>query len=73
MSTLSVPLTPQLEETINGFVKSGYASSKAEVVRKALKLLAEEEAVMAVLEAEQEIRDGKGLRGDLRKLMKQIK
>ena len=73
MSTLSVPLTPQLEETINGFVKSGYAPNKAEVVRKALKLLAEEEAVMAVLEAEQELRDGKGLRGDLRKLMKQIK
>ena len=73
MSTLSVPLTPQLEETIKGFVKSGYAPNKAEVVRKALKLLAEEEAVMAVLEAEQELRDGKGLRGDLRKLMKQIK
>ncbi len=72
MSTLSVPLTPQLEETINGFVKSGYASNKAEVVRKALKLLAEEEAIMAVRISQQEARDGKILHGDLRKLLKKI-
>jgi len=72
MSTLSVPLTPQLEETINGFVASGYAPNKAEVVRKALKHLAENEAVMAVRISQQEAREGKILRGDLRKLMKKI-
>ena len=73
MSTLSVPLTPKLEETINGFVKSGYAPNKAEVVRKALRLLAREEAVLAVLEAERELDDGKGLRGDLDVLAKRLR
>mgnify|MGYP001577907880 FL=1 len=73
MSTLSVPLTQQLEETINGFVRSGYAANKADVVRKALKLLAQEEAVMAVLEAERELDAGKGLRGDLDVLAKRLR
>ena len=68
MSTLSVPLSPQHEEFINGMVKSGNAANKADVVRKALKLLAEEEAVNAVLKAQQE----PTLKGDLRKLAKKI-
>lgn len=72
MSTLSVPLTPQLEETVNRFVKSGFAANKADVVRKALKRLEEEEAVEAILKAQQEIKDGKGLRGDIRELVKKI-
>ena len=41
MSTLSVPLNKNLEEIVNSFVKSGYASNKAEVMRKALTFLAE--------------------------------
>jgi len=73
MSTLSVPLTPQLQEFIESQVKSGRAANKADVVRKALRLLSEEEAVAAMLESEQEIREGKILRGDLRSLMKKIK
>ena len=69
MSTLSVPLTPNLEEFVNEQVKTGRASNKADVVRKALKLLEEEEAIMAVLKAEKE----PILRGDLRKLAKKFK
>ena len=65
MSTLSVPLPPSLEHMVNRFVKSGYASTKAEVVRKALRNLAEERAIADVLEAR---RDPRVLRGDLRKL-----
>ncbi|MSU55218.1 MAG: hypothetical protein EXS46_01595 [Candidatus Taylorbacteria bacterium] len=68
MSTLSVPLTPQLEETVNRLVKSGYGSNKADVVRRALKRLSEEEAVNAVLRAETETT----LKGNLRDLMKKI-
>ena len=68
MSTLSVPLTPRLEETVNRLVKEGYGANKAEVVRKAIKFLAEEEAVNAVLRAEKE----PTLKGDLRDLMKKI-
>lgn len=73
MSTLSVPLPPHLEEFISDQIKKGLASNKAEVVRKALKLLREEEAINAVLRSEQEVSEGKILRGDLRKLIKKIK
>lgn len=68
MSTLSVPLTPELEKFINSQVKSGRAANKADVVRRALTRLSEDEAVQAVLEASQE----PTLRGDLRELAKQI-
>ncbi len=72
MSTLSVPLNPKLEEFIDSFVKKGRAANKAEVVRQALRLLEEEEAVADILKAQQEIRDGKALHGDLRVLAKQL-
>ena len=72
MSTLSVPLTPRLEEDIKNLVKKGFAPTKAEVVRRAITRLSEEEAVQDVLLARKEIRDGKWLRGDLRKLMNRI-
>lgn len=73
MTTISVPLTSNLEEAVNNLVKSGYGSNKADVIRRAITRLAEEEAVQTVLRAEQEISMGKGLSGDLRKLAKQIK
>ena len=73
MSILSVPLPPHLDEFISEQVRSGLASNKAEVVRKALKLLQEEEAVYAVLKSEQEVREGKVLRGNLKLLAKRIK
>ncbi|OHA84150.1 MAG: hypothetical protein A2937_01110 [Candidatus Yonathbacteria bacterium RIFCSPLOWO2_01_FULL_47_33b] len=72
MSTLSVPLTPELEKFINSQVKCGRASNKADVVRRALIRLSEDEAVQAVLDASQEVKDGKVLRGDLRELLKKI-
>ena len=72
MSTLSVPLTPKLEEFINDQVKSGRAASKADVVRRALVTFSEEEAVREVLLAQKEISEGKGLTGDIRELMKRF-
>ena len=68
MTTLSVPLSKDLEEIVNSLVKKGYAPNKAEVMRKALIFLAEEEAVQDVLRAEKELTEGKILRGDLRKI-----
>ncbi len=73
MSTLSVPLTNDLTAFVDRMVKSGRAENKAAVVRQALKLLAEEEAVGAVLLAEQELAEGKILRGDLRQLVTKLK
>ncbi len=68
MSTLSVPLNSKLEEFVNSQVKSGRATNKADVVRRALTAFAEEEAVEAVLRAERE----PVLKGDIRELMKKI-
>ena len=67
MSTLSVPLNKDLEEIVNSFVKKGFAPNKAEVMRKALIFLAEEEAVQDVLRAERELAEGKILRGGFKK------
>lgn len=69
MSTLSVPLTPELELEIEKLVKSGFASNKAAVVRRAIEKLTEDEAVNTVLLAEHE----PTLHGDLRELMKKIR
>ena len=68
MSTLSVPLPPNLEKFIENQVKIGRATNKADVVRRALTVLSENEAVEAVLRATEE----PILKGDLRDLMKKI-
>ncbi len=70
MSTLSIPIPPRLEEALAMLIKGGYGSNKAEIVRRALDRFIEDEAVFAVIRAEQEVAEGKVLRGDLRKLIK---
>lgn len=69
MSTISVPLSAELENSLNSLVESGYGSNKADVIRRALKKADEDEAVNRILRAEQE----PSLKGDLRELMKVIK
>jgi Arc/MetJ-type ribon-helix-helix transcriptional regulator len=69
MTTISVPLTPELEESLKGLVASGYGSNKADVIRRALKKADEDEAVNRILLSEQE----PSLHGDLKSLMKKIK
>lgn len=73
MTTISVPLPAHLEEKLNNLVKSGYGSNKADVVRRAITRISEDEAVEMVLRAQKEIALGKGLSGDLRELAKKIK
>lgn len=70
MSTISVPLNAELTNWLEQMVKQGYADNKASLVRKAIRRMAEEEAIAVVLRAEQEFRDGKVLRGDLDELAK---
>lgn len=71
MTTLSVPLPAHLEELVKKLAKQR-GSNKAAIVREALELLAEEEAIAVVLKAEQELAEGKLLWGDLRTLVKKI-
>lgn len=68
MATISVPLTAELEERLNALVAEGVGSNRADVMRRALARLAEEEAVNAVLRAERE----PVLRGELSALLKKI-
>lgn len=68
MTTLSVPLTQALEDFIESQVKFGKSETKAAVVRRALRYLAEEEAIIAVLKSEQE----PTLHGNLDALAKKI-
>ena len=72
MSTLSVPLDASLENFVNDMVRRGAAANKADVARKALRRMSEEEAINAVLQSEREIDEGKYFEGDLRELIKKI-
>ncbi|MDQ1299994.1 MAG: hypothetical protein QG636_662 [Patescibacteria group bacterium] len=69
MATISVPLSAELENRLDALVSDGVGSNRADVMRRALERLAEEEAINAVLNAEREVGDGKILRGDLRTLL----
>jgi Arc/MetJ-type ribon-helix-helix transcriptional regulator len=73
MTTISVPIPASMEESINNLIKSGYGSNKADVIRRSLSKTIEDEAIMDVLKAQKEIEEGKGLKGDLRELIKTIK
>lgn len=69
MTTFSVPVPTHLEEFVKNQVKMGKAANKAAVIRHALQLLAEQEAVEAVLKAEAE----PTLKGGLKILAKKMK
>jgi Arc/MetJ-type ribon-helix-helix transcriptional regulator len=67
MTTISVPLTPELAKFIEEATKSS-GLTKSDIMRQALTLYAEEQAVRKVLLAQSE----PSLDGDLRDLMKKI-
>lgn len=72
MGTISVPLSPKQQRYLDELVDKGVSSSRAGVLRKALDKLVEEEAINAVLQAEREISLGKGMRGNLKTLLKKM-
>ena len=69
MATISVPLSAELEHQLDGLVREGVGSSRADVMRRAFERFAEDSAVLAVVEAEQEMREGKVLRGNPRDVL----
>ncbi len=73
MTTISIPIDNNTEEFIQSMIQNGKYENKAQVVRRALFIMKEEELLRDLLAAEQEIRDGKGLRGDLKALAKKFK
>jgi len=72
MSVATVPLNKKTEAALDNLMRSDIGSSKAEIIRRAINKLAEDQAILDVLEAEQEVRDGKIIKGDLRTLAKKI-
>ena len=64
MSTLSVPLSPEIMQGIEKLVAEGIAENKAELARKAIKYYLEEHAIQSVLKASKE----PNLAGDLDEL-----
>ncbi len=70
MTTISIPISPALNEYIEEQVKLGNASSKAELIRRAIIKFKEDQFIKSILEAKQEIKDGKGLMGDIDELAK---
>jgi Arc/MetJ-type ribon-helix-helix transcriptional regulator len=69
MTTLSIPVSGDLEKFIEKMVRDGKGANKADVVRRALRQMSEDEVVETVLRAQGE----PTLRGDLRELMKKFK
>ena len=72
MSTLSVPISAELEAYISERIKNGDAPNKAFVVRQALTRMREEESIARLLLSQKEARAGRVFRGDLDKLAKAI-
>ncbi|OIP77973.1 MAG: hypothetical protein AUK16_00955 [Parcubacteria group bacterium CG2_30_44_11] len=68
MTTISVPLNAEAEKALNELTEITGANRVA-VIRKAIKHYHEEEAINAVLRAEQEVSEGKLLRGTPRDVL----
>jgi len=69
MATISVPLSAELEHSLDTLVESGVGSNRADVMRRALEKFAEDAAINAVLQASREVSDGKILRGNSREIL----
>jgi len=72
MTTITVPITTELESFIESELRAGTSESKAHLVRYALGRLQEERAIMRLQEAETDIKEGRVYRGDLKKILKKF-
>lgn len=68
MTTISIPITNELNEFIGEQVELGKAASKADLIRRAIIKFKDDEFIASILRAKQEIKEGKALVGDLDKL-----
>jgi Arc/MetJ-type ribon-helix-helix transcriptional regulator len=73
MTTITVPISKELEQFIEEEISSGTSETKAGLVRLALMRLQEERALLRLREAEQDIEEGKVYRGNLKTLLTKMK
>lgn len=69
MATISVPLSPEQQNTLDALVANGAGANRADVVRKALDTFAENQAIESILAAERE----PTLHGELDELLEKMK
>jgi Arc/MetJ-type ribon-helix-helix transcriptional regulator len=72
MTTITVPITKELQSFIEGELRAGTSDSKAHLVRYALGRLQEERAIMRLHEAEADIKESRVYKGDLKKILKRF-
>ena len=73
MSTVSVPLPPELARELDRLVEEEVGSSRAEVMRKGLKHLLREEGRRRIREAEEDIKAGRVYEGDIDEIVKHLR
>ena len=73
MTTITVPISKELEHFIEDEISSGTSETKAGLVRLALTRLQEERALSRLEEAERDISSGRVYKGDLRTLLTKMK
>lgn len=73
MTTITVPISKELEHFILEEISSGTSETKAGLVRLALSRLQEERALSRLEEAERDISSGRVYRGDLKTLLLKMK
>ena len=72
MTTITVPISKDLETFLEEELRTGAGESKAHIVRFALARLREERALSRLMEAEDDIKTGRVYAGDLKTLLKKI-
>ncbi len=72
MTTITTPIEKDLQDFIESEIREGNAETKAHVVRNALRRLREERAFERIQEAEQDIKEGRVYKGNLRSLLKKL-
>lgn len=73
MTTITVPINAELQQFIEEEIESGKSETKARVVRYALLRLKEERGLERLMEAEDDIVEGRIYQGSLKALAKKIK
>jgi Arc/MetJ-type ribon-helix-helix transcriptional regulator len=73
MSTITVPISKELENFIEEEISSGTSETKAGLVRLALLRMQEERALSRLEEAERDIKQGRVYKGNLKTLLNKMK
>ncbi len=73
MSTISVPLSPELAQELDRLVEEEVGSSRADVMRRGLKHLLREEGFRRIREAEEDIKAGRLYEGDIDEIIKHLR